>query len=58
MNEREARRLAARMVLECRTITVTGYRHYRDGRRHTVEVEAVDRRTGYSFVVRSPEDWK
>jgi hypothetical protein len=55
MTKAEARRLAAKMVRDDPQVEIVGTRFW--GRADSYQINAVDRRNGYSFTVASPQDW-
>ena len=60
MTKRDAQRLAKKIAKDAPGCTVTGMRVWTSERRpghYSYEVEVVDTRTGYPFVVTSSEDW-
>jgi hypothetical protein len=64
MNNRQAHRLARRIERDDSRVTVTGYRRWPFTDRHgneygaRWEIDCVDTRTGYPFVISTPEQWE
>ncbi len=66
MDCRTAERLARRIEREDPRISVTGFRRWQtrfrnweplNRRRATYSLDCTDNRSGYTFVIGSPEDW-